>query len=418
MTGFVPVRWSGMVLLACLSLLLYYVGYRRQDLVVTVSCLALLGLCLLLIVAVLGTFWVLRRRLRTFLHHSLGEGKQRLLVGRPFLLPLGFSLPYHILVEIDWRWTVPTDAKVRLVKTVDGWMEEIVFERRCLVQSVERCLEVRDVLGVASLRKSFKSEVCLEVLPAPSLMDAQTFVTSMHAGDDISDPSGEPVGDRMDMRRYAAGDPPRFILWKVYARSGKLMVRIPEHALTPTRRTCAYLVAGPGDEECAGLTRSILEKGVLGAGWRFGADGSEAHATGIEESLTLLARSGNPLTKPRGLRAFLEQARRDGYQSCLVLLPGGYGPWILEVERGLKAGGLQVSLLVVDAAPPAPPAPALARWVPHWDKLSRWLLAPGQEDLVKEPRKVISRFSQSGHRTLVYSNTTRQVRQYVQGRKG
>lgn len=258
----------------------------------------------------------------------------------------------------------------------------------------------------------------MEVLPAPSQMDAQTFVTSMHTGDDISDPAGEPVGDRMDMRRYAAGDPPRFILWKVYARSGKLMVRIPERALTPTQRTCAYLVAGPGDEECAGLTRSILEKGVLGAGWRFGADGSEAHATGIEESLTLLARSGNPLTRPRALAAFLEQARRDGYQSCLVLLPGGYGPWILEVERSLRAGGLQVSLLVVDAASPERPAAGAAHlirsWIPHWDKVSGWLLAPSQEDFVKEPRKVLSRFSHSGHRALVYSNSTRQVRQYVQ----
>ena len=36
----------------------------------------------------------------------------------------------------------------------------------------------------------------------------------------------------------------------------------------------------------------------------------------------------------------MEQARRDGYQSCLVLLPASYGPWIPEVEQGLRAGGL------------------------------------------------------------------------------
>ncbi|CAN0340277.1 unnamed protein product, partial [Phaeothamnion confervicola] len=232
-TDFVPLRWSGVVMLAFLGLLFYYVGYMRQDLVLTVTSIALLGLCMLLIVGVTATFWILSRRIKAHQAASPGVLKLQGLVGQPFLIQLDVSIPYVPLVETEWRWTEPSDGEVNIVKTVDGPREEVRFRRRCLVNVIERLVEVRDVLGVASLRRRFRSDVQLEVLPVPLPLDAQTLVTSLHPGEDIADPMGEPIGDRMDMRRYAAGDPPRFILWKVYARSGKLMVRIPERALSP-----------------------------------------------------------------------------------------------------------------------------------------------------------------------------------------
>ena len=67
-------------------------------------------------------------------------------------------------------------------------------------------------------------------------------------------------------------DSPRLILWKVYARTRRLFVRTSERALEAAPRTCAYLVADPQDEAAATLARTVLERGLLGDRWRFGAD--------------------------------------------------------------------------------------------------------------------------------------------------
>src|SRR5205814_5321723 len=95
------------------------------------------------------------------------------------------------------------------------------------------------------------------------------------AGDDEAHPLGQPVGDRIEMRPYVPGDSPRTIAWKIYGRTGKLVVRAPERARIVSPRGCAYQVAGPHDESTAAVARAVLERGFLGQEWRFGADGSE-----------------------------------------------------------------------------------------------------------------------------------------------
>ena len=49
-------------------------------------------------------------------------------------------------------------------------------------------------------------------------------------------------GDRIELRRYVPGDSARFIHWKVFGRTRKLMVRVPERALSRARRTVGVLV--------------------------------------------------------------------------------------------------------------------------------------------------------------------------------
>jgi hypothetical protein len=148
-------------------------------------------------------------------------------------------------------------------------------------------------------------------------------------------------GDRLELRRYAPGDPARFIHWKVYARTQKLVVRMPERALARAQRVAAYLVAGPADAASAAAARVALEEGVLGADFRFGADGSPEPTRELASALVALRRS-NPRVReedPRTTTAasgqggeqlvsFLQQLDREGPSSLVLFVPAADGPWV------------------------------------------------------------------------------------------
>lgn len=331
-----------------------------------------------------------------------------LLAGAEGRLALTRRPPWRPLVEIRWRWIVPQQLEAGWGKHLDGSCYEFfTFPHRCLVDSIVREFEVADVLGFASIRFRWKQELRFQVLPAPRPLERSAFVTSFHGGEDIADLRGEPIGDRVDMRQYAAGDPPKLMLWKLYARTGKLMVRIPERAISPTPRTCAYLVAGPQDEAAAGLLRTILENGLLSSGWRFGADGNSGHCETVEEAMTFLARSGN-LRKSDGstvqLRSFLAQAARDGFHGCLVTLPASPGPWLEEVKQAARIPGLAVSWAVAPAhtSPARQVIPVLRQTPAWWSRVRPWMISTPVAESPGEPEKVLQSLSGVGKERWLY----------------
>src|SRR5207302_1043248 len=96
---------------------------------------------------------------------------------------------------------------------------------------------------------------------------------------EMEHPRGKPDGELIEMRSYAPGDPMRMILWKVYARTGQLLVREPERAVARCQKSLVYFVAGSGDSASAGVARTALETGLFGPDFVFGADGRGAPAT-------------------------------------------------------------------------------------------------------------------------------------------
>ena len=397
-----PVKPAGLVILGGATVLLVYFGLMQQDLIllmtsVVVAVVAILDILLVCLGAVLTHYW--------WREASSGFPAEisALLVNSPGRLHLLRSPPWLPLVEVNWRWLSPKGVKVRWSKDAEGAFEEFIFHQRCLVSGIEREFEICDVLGFASIRLRRKQELTLQVLPAPLPLNRRTFVTAFHGGDDMSDPRGEPVGDRVDMRQYAAGDPPKLLLWKVYARTGRLMVRQPERAIAPTPRTCAYLVAGALDETCAGLMRTILESGLLGSGWRFGADGNEGHCDRVSEALTFLARSGNITqsgkTQP-ALRGFLQQAARDGFTGCMVALPSLPGKWLEEIRSSARVAGIEVSFVTSPAGllSGVKPRP-MPQW---WKKVSPMILSTPPELRVGEPEEVLNQLAGVGKERWIY----------------
>ena len=122
----------------------------------------------------------------------------------------------------------------------------------------------------------------------------------------------------------------RFILWKVYARTGQLVVRTPEKAFEPVQRLLAYLIVHPADGSAAALSSAILHSNQLGEDWTFGVDGYQGGCSEVQTALEVIIASGNSeIQDGQGLEEFVTQ-QKDA-SSLLIFAPATEGEWVEEV---------------------------------------------------------------------------------------
>jgi len=181
----------------------------------------------------------------------------------------------------------------------------------------------------------------------------------------------------MEIRRYQPGDSVRHILWKAFARTRQLNVRIPERSIEVAKKTVAYLLTGPGDEAAAAAARVALETGVFGIDWLFGADGTDQPVDTLEPALDAIARSGSvraaagganghhgSADRAGGLSAFLRNPRIEGEVHCIIFASGRGGAWI---EQALAAtrnfSGAVSFVLATDGLIREPLVPLWQRWL-------------------------------------------------------
>ncbi len=366
--GLVPFSLPGLALILAVGAGFYFLGKKQSDHVVLMTSGAFLAAAALDLLIVVITAAFLGYRFRQHSDNRLSGGyRLELMTGVPS--PSARQMPRFMppLVEATTSILNPPDFDCQWHRNPDGMRQEwLVPGRRCELEEsfrLRRRVRVKDVLGFCTIDWEQEEPLSLRVLPKPLPLGSQSLIRAWFRGDENTDPRGEATGDRVDMRRYAPGDPPRLLLWKIYARTGKLMVRIPENAVTTAPRTCAYLVAGPGDETVASLARTLVENDLLGDGWRFGADGSTSFVERKEEALRLIARSGNPtVVSGDGLGPFLKNAAAAGFGSCIVLVPSEDGEWVDAVAGALSRSPLTVSLLTVGSVAPKTSEP-------KWKKL-------------------------------------------------
>jgi hypothetical protein len=357
--GFFPLTALGVCVAAGSSLMLKFVAFASLDLVALVVAYGALALVLaalvLVVVASLRLVWALRKL------PTVGEAR----VETQRLLPTGVSLPRLALmpfVDVSWTWSEGEGAPAATLELVPSKMrlvEQAALPARGATQFIARRITVRDVFGLASLQWTHRQTRALTCLPHAGALRQMPLLVSMAGGDDIPHPMGVDDGDRVELRRYAPGDPARFIHWKVFARTRRLMVRMPERALTRARRTVSYLVAGKNDEASAGAARVAIEAGALGQEWSFGADGTHGAADEIDAALTKVIHSSRAKDDGgNGLRAFLENAERTGPASVVLFVPPTPGPWLAktlaEVERRATRVRIVVATDGIDRTEPAP----------------------------------------------------------------
>jgi uncharacterized protein (DUF58 family) len=260
------------------------------------------------------------------------------------VLPRLWWIPF---VDLTWTWVEP-EAEVSTLARRHGVEEEVVAHRRGVVERIARRFEVGDIFGLTRVRFVVREHRRVRFAPSAGALKQIEVVRGMSGGDDVSHPEGPPDGEPFDMRRYNPGDPIRFVLWKVFARSRLLVVRTPERAISPARQTVAYLVTGKSDEPAAGAARVAVEVGALGRDWVLGADGVKTLATSREQALDVLARSATapPEASGAGLAAFLERAASGSFSRAVVFVPAVPGPWIDEVLAAVRARKGRVEFVV------------------------------------------------------------------------
>lgn len=305
--------------------------------------MAILLFCLFTVL--LGGLWVQRRIAR-----EAQELPDLLRLEAGYLNASGYLLPSLRLLpltQLSWRVVYPDALDTRVRLDVTGSMrEELKPQRRFYTESLIREFTLTDVLGFCRYRWQLQDDSTVLTLPALSQLRQLPALRSFTAEDGFPDPLGEPQGDRMEIRPYAPGDSSRDIMWRSYAKTRQLNVRLAEKSVFQSKRVLAYLLASDQDEAAAACARQALQSGALGDDWLFGADNVQQTSQDLAAALTILARS-RPLSGSNqyGLDQFLASAG-FGSAPCLVFAAAERAPWIPALLATARSSTNRITLVL------------------------------------------------------------------------
>lgn len=340
-----PLRILALLILALSALSLFQLAYAEQDLaffVVGYGGLALVALCVL---AVLIGAIVLRAKTRPDgAEHAATHSQHMLETGAFYTSGVTIpSLRFFPLVQVAFEIEDPAALEAEHTRDGGKLVERIKAQKRGRFTDVIRRLVVQDPFGLSRIAFRRSDNTTIDVLPHVGKLSQTPTLFSLIGGEDLPHPSGSLDGDRVELRRYAPGDPARFIHWKIFSRTRRLMVRMPERALMQTVRTVAYLVAGDGDEASAACARLTVARG-MGEDWAFSASGAEVCST-VEQSEDAILLSANAHDRGAGLQMFLRAMDQSGPATLLLFVPATPGEWLKTVVSIL--GQRQGRVLVV-----------------------------------------------------------------------
>lgn len=281
---------------------------------------------------------------------------------------LGF-LP---LIQVRFEWLNPGGVQVVPRRRWMRLKETVVASERGEHAALTRRVVVQDVLGLSQLAIRWRQPAPITILPRIGQLARLRVLRSLAGGDEWPHPMGLDDGDRVELRRYVAGDPARFIHWKIFGRTRRLMVRMPERALSRADRTAAYLIAGSHDDATAATARLALEEGSLGVEWVFAADGTGGSTENRAEALAAVVRSKSAAGAPAsGLLDFVRRSEKRGPMSLVIFAPPTAGPWLDSVLAVLRhrPQGFRVVIGVDEVVEPDPGPRFLGRG-------GRWLFRP------------------------------------------
>ncbi|UCF67264.1 MAG: DUF58 domain-containing protein [Acidobacteriota bacterium] len=342
-------------------------GRKQQDLVQSLA--GSWGLVLLVLsgLLTLGAAIRFRRDLARASSEAAARGALESAEHQPMMTGLTLRRRrWPLVAPPSLRWSAPAAAAEWTAS--DGELAERVrLNERGLHGELERVCWLEDVFGLWRFTMRRRQARPVLSLPNTGRLTAADIAACLAYGDLLPHPYGRPIGDRSDFRTYNRSDPARLILWKVYARTRELMVRIPETARSPQQQPLVYLVAGPNDNAAAGLARLLMESGILGPGARLAADGTStpvSEAPAVREAIAISRqhrqRSGHDLATS------LADPGVAPDDPVVIVCPAIDRDWHPLVLRELGADpGRFVVLAAGDAAQFRPPQTRWQRWLFH-----------------------------------------------------
>jgi hypothetical protein len=306
-------------------------AYAELDLVWLVTGYAAIGLCVLSFSCVIASALFVAWRLRK------SPLREALRLETDRLAPTGYGLPalrFMPFVQLRWEYVSPIAKQLELRLVAGKLVEHVALFERGQYEAIRRRVFVQDPFGLARIALRSNEPRDLWVLPHLGGLSQLPALTAFAGGSDLPHPMGLEDGDRLELARYTPGDPARFIHWKAFARTGKLLVRRPERAVAVARRCAAFFIAGPDDDATAATARLALERKLLGNEWVFGTDLDLGGTSRVADALTQLVLSVRARSlQGVGLAGFLSQVDKRGPASVIVFAPPEPGRWLDAVTR-------------------------------------------------------------------------------------
>jgi hypothetical protein len=332
-----PITLQGLIILILATYALNIYGYGVMDLVVFSLAICALAILIFSLFSSVISGLLIQRKVRATLNNRTNPTENiKLEAGYPN--ETGFQLPtlnYFPLVKLSWQIIYPDFIETRIsVSAQDKLVESIVPQKRCKTERITRLFTVSDVLGFCRYSWLQDQEVSCTALPQTNTIKPLPLLRSLTAEDGIPEPSGDPEGDRMEIRPYVPGDSVRNIMWKVYARNRQLNVRLAEKSAFHSDRTIAYLLSSKNDEAAAAAARIALETNALGEDWAFSADGSQPAAKTLPSALDAIAKS-RAIDTPHdyGLDDFLSQNAAPANTHCIIFAAAESSPWLKPLKK-------------------------------------------------------------------------------------
>ena len=332
--GSYPLTLQGNIVLLISTISLKIFGYDSMDLVIFALAICAIVILIFCLFCVMIGGLIIQKKIGGKIDQSNTGDPVSVEVGFPN--ETGFRVaPIRLLplVKLTWKFIYPDEIETRIrARKGTAQLEEIVPNKRCKVKHVIREFSLSDVLGFCRYSWIQKQSLNFTALPQTNSLRAIPQLLSLNAEDGLSNPFGKPEGDRMEIRQYVPGDSIRDVMWKVYARTRQLNVRLAEKSVLHDTQTVAYLLSSEQDEAAAAIARMSLETGALGEDWTFGADGCNHPCKDLKSALDAVAKSrAIGVTHEYGLDKFIQVAASKSSTYCIIFAAAEIAPWLPKV---------------------------------------------------------------------------------------
>ncbi len=320
--------------------------------------------------------------------------------------PTGYRVlnPWFLPILTVRHWIdEPVDFALECRGRGVWYFEEITAKSRGYYTEIRRWIEVSDIFGLTSMQFMLTQKVALKIRPAESAFET-LHLRHRASGEGFSHPDGKPVGEMIEMRRYQAGDPLRFILWRIFGKTRKLLVRAPERAIVDSRNLVLCFVSGMKDDASAKLARVMIEDMDTEKEGRmlFIADGTDGPSDETTAAMDDLIHSASCRHMGgRSLSDAVGYTRSNPGSQSYIFVPAKMGPWLHELKRQIGQFGQPPHVIVgVDFEPTI---------LTKRSRLSQIFLAPNttrlEYEMLMDFKAVYSELESFAHLDVVHADT-------------
>lgn len=335
LSGFV--RSFNLLLTARGFLLLIFVGLlflgpvsTENDIIASVFAYVLLAVIALSIIFTVVQGVRLRRTLRVSLHSpSEGDSGETVFSGTTtrFLLrtsPIELA-PFFVLTiqpEFEYSGVVPSLHRLVGSSRRERFLNEMItFPHRGDWNIIRITATLGDQMGFTQLRWEMHPNPAqvFRIEPPVTSETRLPILSSCQRSGDLITATQDRLGDPFDLKSYHPSDGLKKVVWKIFARTGELVARHPEHSMTPEGQVILYCAARPQDDHvCSSAIAYMKQLRDLDLELFFGCDGLAAHtpARTVNDATSLMIETvWNNSSDESDLRALLEYTSQQLLES-------------------------------------------------------------------------------------------------------